>query len=188
MDEDNKKTSEEVKETSEEKEEALSENSSVEETTDNHKSEASSAEDASASSAQEKPSKKVGKNLSEIIEKIEKLSVLELADLVHALEDKFGVTAAAPMAVASTGSAQVGGEAAAPEEEKTSFDVILASAGANKIAVIKAVREIVPTLGLKEAKDLVEAAPKPVLEGAKKEDAEAAKAKLTGAGASVELK
>lgn len=135
--------------------------------------------------ATEKKSKAVSGNLNEIIEKIEKLSVLELADLVHALEDKFGVTAAAPMAIASAGAPAAG---EAPAEAQTSFDVVLASAGANKIGVIKAVRELVPTLGLKEAKDLVEAAPKPVLEGVKKEAAEEAKAKLTAAGATVELK
>lgn len=134
-----------------------------------------------------KPAKEVSGNLSEIIEKIEKLSVLELADLVHALEDKFGVTASAPMAMAAMPMAG-GGADAGPAEEKTSFDVILANAGANKIGAIKAVRELVPTLGLKEAKDLVEAAPKPVLEGVNKETAEAAKAKLTEAGATVELK
>lgn len=132
-----------------------------------------------------KPTKEVSGNLSEIIEKIEKLSVLELADLVHALEDKFGVTAAAPMAVAA---GPVAGAAAEPAEEQTSFDVILSSAGANKIGVIKAVRELVPTLGLKEAKDLVEAAPKPVLEGVNKETANEAKTKLTAAGATVDLK
>lgn len=133
----------------------------------------------------EKPTKEVSSSLNEIIEKIEKLSVLELADLVHALEDRFGVTAAAPMAVAAGGApAAAAGE---PAEEQTSFNVILANAGANKIGVIKAVREIVPTLGLKEAKDLVEAAPKPVLEGVNKSTAEEAKGKLTAAGATVEL-
>lgn len=131
-----------------------------------------------------KATKTVSGNLSEIIEKIEKLSVLELADLVHALEDKFGVTAAAPMAVAAAPAA---GGAAEPAEEQTSFNVVLTAAGANKIGVIKAVRELVPTLGLKEAKDLVEAAPKPVLEGVNKETANEAKTKLTGAGATVEL-
>ena len=129
-------------------------------------------------------SKEVSKDLTAIIEKIEKLSVLELADLVHALEDRFGLTAAAPMAMApSAGS----GQAAEPAEEKTSFNVVLTNAGANKIGAIKAVREIVPTLGLKEAKDLVESAPKPVLEGVNKATAEEAKAKLTAAGATVEL-
>ena len=133
---------------------------------------------------EKKAGKEVSKDLESIIEKIEKLSVLELADLVHALEDRFGVTAAAPMAVAA-GPATAG--AAEPAEEKTSFNVVLTNAGANKIGAIKAVREIVPTLGLKEAKDLVESAPKPVLEGANKETAEEAKAKLTAAGATVEL-
>jgi large subunit ribosomal protein L7/L12 len=135
---------------------------------------------------EKKESKSVSKDLEDIISKIEKLSVLELADLVHALEDKFGVTAAAPMAMAAGPAA--GGAAAEPAEEKTSFDVVLTNAGANKIGAIKAVREIVPTLGLKEAKDLVESAPKPVLEGVNKETAEEAKAKLTAAGATVELK
>ncbi len=122
--------------------------------------------------------------MSDIIEKIEKLSVLELADLVHALEEKFGVSASAPVAVAVAGAAPAVGE---PVEEKTSFNVILSTGGANKIGAIKAVREIVPTLGLKEAKDLVEGAPKPVLEGVNKATAEEAKAKLVAAGATVEL-
>ena len=141
---------------------------------------------AEAPKAEEKKSssKEVSKDLEDIISKIEKLSVLELADLVHALEDKFGVTAAAPMAMAAGPAA---GGSAEPAEEKTSFSVVLTNAGANKIGAIKAVREIVPTLGLKEAKDLVESAPKPVLEGANKEAAEEAKAKLTAAGATVEL-
>lgn len=141
---------------------------------------------AEAPKAEEKKSssKEVSKDLEDIISKIEKLSVLELADLVHALEDKFGVTAAAPMAMAAGPAA---GGSAEPAEEKTSFNVVLTNAGANKIGAIKAVREIVPTLGLKEAKDLVESAPKPVLEGANKEAAEEAKAKLTAAGATVEL-
>lgn len=149
-------------------------------------SEAPAAEEA-PKAEEKKAAKEVSGNLSEIIEKIEKLSVLELADLVHALEDRFGVTAAAPMAVAAMPAAGAG-EAAGPAEEKTQFDVVLANAGANKIGVIKAVRELVPTLGLKEAKDLVEAAPKPVLEGVNKETADSAKAKLTEAGATVELK
>lgn len=132
---------------------------------------------------EKKAGKEVSKDLESIIEKIEKLSVLELADLVHALEDRFGVTAAAPMAMAAGPAAA----SAEPAEEKTSFNVVLTNAGANKIGAIKAVREIVPTLGLKEAKDLVESAPKPVLEGVNKETAEDAKAKLTAAGATVEL-
>ena len=131
-----------------------------------------------------KASKPVSASLEKIIEQIEKLSVLELADLVHALEDRFGVSASAPVAVATSGATVASGE---PVEEKTTFNVILASSGANKIAVIKAVRELVQTLGLKEAKDLVEAAPKPVLEGVNKTTAEEAKLKLTAAGATVEL-
>mgnify|MGYP001585179177 CR=1 FL=1 len=126
----------------------------------------------------------ISASLEKIIEQIEKLSVMELADLVHALEDRFGVSASAPVATAPVGAGQAAGE---PVEEKTTFNVILTSAGANKIASIKAVRELVPTLGLKEAKDLVEAAPKPVLEGVNKEAAEEAKKKLTDAGGTVEL-
>ncbi|OGE25608.1 50S ribosomal protein L7/L12 [Candidatus Daviesbacteria bacterium RIFCSPHIGHO2_02_FULL_39_12] len=127
--------------------------------------------------------KPVSANLEKIIATIEKLSVLELADLVHALEDRFGVSASAPIAVAAAVSPSAG----EPQEEKTTFNVILTSSGANKIGAIKAVRELVPTLGLKEAKNLVEAAPKPVLEGVNKATAEEAKAKLTAAGATVEL-
>jgi large subunit ribosomal protein L7/L12 len=131
------------------------------------------------------------KNLSaqveKVIELVEKLSVLELADLVHALEDKFGVSASAPMMVAGTAPVAAVGDAPAAEE-KTEFSVVLTSAGANKIAVIKAVRELVPALGLAEAKALVEAAPKAVLEGVNKEKAEEAKKKLADAGATVELK
>ncbi|MEI8232791.1 MAG: 50S ribosomal protein L7/L12 [bacterium] len=122
-------------------------------------------------------------DLNALVEQIEKLSVLEVAELVKALEEKFGVSAAAP--VMAAGAAPV---AAAAVEEKDAFDVVLTAAGANKIGVIKAVRELNQTLGLKEAKDLVEAAPKTVIEGAKKEDAEAAKKKLEDAGATVELK
>ena len=123
-------------------------------------------------------------DINKLVEEIEKLSVLEVADLVKALEEKFGVSAAAPMMAAAIAPAG----AAAPVEEKDSFDVVITAGGANKIAVIKAVRELNQTLGLKEAKDLVEAAPKTLLEGAKKEDAEAAKKKLVEAGATVELK
>ncbi len=152
------------------------------------KEEAKAEEPASSDASQGGPkaaSKPVSASLEKIIEQIEKLSVLELADLVHALEDRFGVSASAPVAVAAGAAAgAVAGEVA---EEKTTFNVILASAGANKIAAIKAVRELVQTLGLKEAKDLVEAAPKPVLEGVNKATAEEAKAKLTAAGATVEL-
>src|SRR5215207_5538626 len=122
----------------------------------------------------------------EILDSIGALTVLELKELLDAFEERFGVTAAAPVAVVS--AAPAGGGAAAPvEEEKDEFDVILTGAGAQKIQVIKAVRELT-SLGLKEAKDLVDGAPKPVLEKADKAAAEAAKARLEDAGASVELK
>jgi large subunit ribosomal protein L7/L12 len=122
----------------------------------------------------------------EILDSIGALTVLELKELLDAFEERFGVTAAAPVAVAAAAPAG-GGAAAAEVEEKDEFDVILTGAGAQKIQVIKAVRELT-SLGLKEAKDLVDGAPKPVLEKANKEAAEAAKAKLEDAGASVEVK
>jgi len=130
---------------------------------------------------------KVSKKVADVIKTVEELSVLELNELVKALEDKFGVSAA-PVAVAAPAAGGAPAEDAAPVEEKANYDVILTGSGENKIAVIKAVREINQNLGLKEAKDLVDAPPKPILEGAKKEDAEAAKKKLTDAGATVELK
>jgi large subunit ribosomal protein L7/L12 len=122
----------------------------------------------------------------EILDGISALTVIELKELLDAFEEKFGVTAAAPVAVAAAG-APTGTAAAPAEEEKDEFDVILTDAGAQKIQVIKVVRELT-SLGLKEAKDLVDGAPKPVIEKADKAAAEAAKAKLEGAGASVELK
>jgi large subunit ribosomal protein L7/L12 len=124
-----------------------------------------------------------------IVDTISALNVLELVELKKALEDTFGVTAAAPVVVAGPAAATGGDGAAAPDpvEEKTEFDVVLTAAGANKIQVIKVVRELT-SLGLKEAKDLVEGAPKPVKEGVSKEEAEAAKAKLVEAGASVDVK
>ncbi len=123
----------------------------------------------------------------EILDSIGALTVLELKELLDAFEERFGVTAAAPVAAAAAPAAGGGGAAAPAEEEKDEFDVILTGAGAQKIQVIKAVRELT-SLGLKEAKDLVDGAPKPVLEKANKDAAEAAKAKLEDAGASVELK
>lgn len=121
-----------------------------------------------------------------LIEEVKNLTVLELSELVKALEEEFGVSAAAPAAVAVAPAA--GGDAAAPAaEEKSEFDVVLASVGAEKIKVIKVVREITG-LGLKDAKDLVDNAPKAVKEGAKKEEAEEIKAKLEEVGATVELK
>ena len=122
----------------------------------------------------------------DLIEEIKGMSVLDLADVVKALEEEFGVSAAAPVAVAAAPGAAGGDAGAAAAEEKDAFDVVLKDVGGKKIAVIKAVREITP-LGLKEAKDLVEAAPKAVLEGVSKEDADAAKAKLEEAGATADV-
>ncbi len=132
---------------------------------------------------------KTSPKLAKLIEEIEKLSVLELADLVKALEDKFGVVAS-PMAVAApvAGSAPAGSDTAGEKSAQATFNVILASTGTNKIGVIKAVREVNQALGLKEAKDLVEAAPKEVVAGVNKETADEAKKKLEAAGATVELK
>ncbi|NLE31308.1 50S ribosomal protein L7/L12 [Candidatus Dojkabacteria bacterium] len=124
---------------------------------------------------------KLTDNAQKVIEMVEKMTVLELADLVKVMEDKFGVSAAAPVAVAAAPT-----EAAPEAEEKSVFNIVLKEAGSNKIGVIKVVREITE-LGLKEAKDLVEAAPQTVKEGVKKEDAEAFKAKFEEAGATVEL-
>lgn len=124
----------------------------------------------------------MSEKIEKVMEEVKALTVLELSELVKALEEEFGVTAAAP--VAAAGAAVAGGAAAA---EQTEFTVVLSAAGDNKIAVIKAVREITG-LGLKEAKEMVDGAPKNVKEGASKEDAEAIKAKLTEAGATVELK
>jgi large subunit ribosomal protein L7/L12 len=121
----------------------------------------------------------------EILESIANMTVIELKELLDAFEEKFDVTAAAPVAVAAVAAG--GGAAAAAEEEQDEFDVVLTGAGAQKIQVIKVVRELT-SLGLKEAKDLVDGAPKPVLEKVDKAAAEAAKAKLEEAGASVELK
>lgn len=123
-------------------------------------------------------------DLAKIVDELSGLTVLEAAELSKLLEEKWGVSAAAPVAVAAAGGAAAGGEAAA---EKTEFDVILASAGDKKINVIKEVRGITG-LGLKEAKDLVEGAPKPIKEGASKDEAEEIKKKLEAAGATVEVK
>ncbi|MEE9380927.1 MAG: 50S ribosomal protein L7/L12 [Hyphomonadaceae bacterium] len=122
--------------------------------------------------------------LEKIVDDLSGLTVLEAAELATLLEDKWGVSAAAPVAVAAAG----GGADAGPAEEKTEFDVILTSAGDKKINVIKAVREVVSGLGLKEAKDLVEAAPKALKEGVTKEEAEELKKKFEEAGATVEIK
>lgn len=120
----------------------------------------------------------------DVIEFISNMTVLELADLVKEFEEKFGVSAAAPVAVAAAGGAA---DAAAPAEEKTEFDVVLATVGSEKIKVIKEVRAVTG-LGLKEAKELVEGAPKPLKEGVSKEEAEEIKSKVEAVGASVEIK
>jgi large subunit ribosomal protein L7/L12 len=123
----------------------------------------------------------------QILDGISELSVLELSELLSEFEERFGVTAAAPVAAVAAAPAAGGAEPAGGDDEKTEFDVILAAAGDKKIQVIKEVRSLT-SLGLKEAKDLVDNAPKPVLEKANKEDAEKAKTQLEGAGATVELK
>ena len=150
---------------------------------------AESEEVATEVTEEKKPAKKAaskGLSKEDIIAAIEQMSVLELSELVKELEDKFGVSAAAPaMAMPMMGA--MPGAAAPAEEEKTEFDVILKNAGSNKIATIKVVRELTG-LGLKEAKDLVDGAPKPVKEGVSKEEAEEVKKKIEEAGAEVELK
>ena len=132
------------------------------------------------------PSEKV----QSILESIQSLTLLEAAELSKAMEEAFGVSAAAPVMVGGGAAPAAGGDGAAPAapvEEKTEFDVVLTAIGPNKINVIKAVRELT-SLGLKEAKDLVEAAPKPVKEGVSKEEAEAARTKLVDAGATAEVR
>ena len=124
----------------------------------------------------------------DLLEHFKSMTVLELSEFLKSFEEEFGVTAAAPVAVAAAAGAGGGDAAAGGGEEKDTFDVILTDAGSGKIGVIKEVRAIVSGLGLKEAKDLVESTPKPVLEGVNKEEADKAKAKLEEAGATVELK
>lgn len=137
---------------------------------------------------EKKETVELSKKAQEVLDTVEKLTVLELANLVKALEEKFGVTAAAPMGVAAGPAMGAGAAAgAAPAEEKTTFTVVLANTGAQKIQVIKEIRQLT-TLGLKEAKDLVEGAPKTVKEGVSKEEADKIKAQLEAAGAKVEIK
>ncbi len=125
--------------------------------------------------------------VDEIFDQLGKMSVLELVELKKRIEDEWGITAAAPVAVAAAGAAPAGDGAGAGEEEKTSFDVVLTNAGGQKIPVIKVVRAVTG-LGLKEAKDLVDSAPKPVKEGVNQEEADSIKSQLEEAGATVELK
>ena len=124
----------------------------------------------------------------ELIEQFKEMTLIELSEFLKEFEEVFDVTAAAPVAVAAAGAPGAAGGDAAPAEEKDEFDVVLEDAGDKKIGVIKAVREIVPGLGLKDAKEMVEGAPKGILEAASKDDAEAAKTKLEEAGAKVTLK
>jgi large subunit ribosomal protein L7/L12 len=144
---------------------------------------------AEAPKAEDKPKKKSATKLAakvqKIVDSVKELSLMEVSDLVSALEDEFGVSAAAPMMM---GAMPAAGAPAAAAEEQTEFDVILKDGGSNKIAAIKAVRTLKPELGLGEAKTFVESAPKTLLEGAKKEDAQAAKKTLEEAGCVVELK
>lgn len=128
--------------------------------------------------------KKLSEKVQKLVDAVKELSLMEVSELVSALEETFGVTAAAPMMM----GAAAGAASAAPVEEQDEFDVILKEAGSNKIAAIKAVRTLKPELGLGDAKTFVESAPKSVLEGAKKEDAQAAKKTLEEAGCVVELK
>ena len=134
--------------------------------------------------AAKKPSIELSKKLKDLMKSVEEMSVMELSTLVKALEDKFGVSASMPMMAMAPGAA---GGAGAAAEEKTSFDVILAKMGDKKIQVIKEIRTVT-TLGLKEAKDLVESAPKPIKQGVSKEEAEEIKKKIEAQGATVELK
>jgi len=136
-----------------------------------------------AEKAKEVDVSSLSKEAQKVLEMVEKMTVLELADLVKVMEDKFGVSAAAPVAVAAAGAAPAGGEEV---EEKSEFTIVLKESGSEKISVIKAVREITE-IGLKEAKDLVEGAPQNIKENVKKEDAEEMKKKLEEAGATVEL-
>jgi large subunit ribosomal protein L7/L12 len=151
------------------------------------KPKAAKAEAAEPAPAKAEKGKKPSAAMTDIMNTIKGMTVLELAELVKALETEFGVSAAAPVAVAAAAPAGEGGGAAAETEEQTEFTVILKDFGANKINVIRAVRELT-TLGLKESKDLVEGAPQPVKEGVNKEEATTAKQKLEAAGATVEVK
>lgn len=175
------------------KDETTSEEEVKEETTEaveEKVQEAPKAEEKTAEEPKKEEPKKdveVPKKFKDLVKTIEEMSVLEMSELVKVLEEKFGVSAAAPVAVAA-GPAAAGGAPAEEAEEKSAYTVVLTAAGSNKIGAIKAVREINQTLGLKEAKDLVDGAPKTVAENLKPEEANAAKEKLEAAGATVELK
>lgn len=179
-----------TEEKAEEKKEASPEDSAKEPKTEETPKEEKSAEEPVKESKEEKkeePKKdvEVPKKFKDLVKTIEEMSVLEMAELVKVLEEKFGVSAAAPIAVAGGPAA---GAPAEEKEEKSAYTVVLTSVGSNKIGAIKAVREINQTLGLKEAKDLVDNAPKTIMEDLKPDDANTAKEKLEAAGATVELK
>ncbi len=142
--------------------------------------------EAKEAAAKEEKKSAASKGVTQLLEKIEKMTVLELSELVKAIEDKFGVTAQAPVAVAAAGPAAAGAPAESAEE-KTEFDVVLAAIGDKKIQVIKVVR-VLTGLGLKEAKELVDGAPSPVKEGASKDEAEDMKKQLEEVGATIEIK
>ena len=127
-------------------------------------------------------------NKDELLKAVEEMSVLELSEIVKAMEEKFGVSAQAMVAAAPAAAGAPAADGGEPAEEQTVFNVVIANGGANKIAVIKAVRELVPTLGLAEAKGLVDSAPKEIMTAVNKKTADEAKEKLTAAGATVELK
>lgn len=178
----------EEKESAEKAQESAEAEEAVEKTKEAINESKKSEQKAEDTKPETKKEIKVSGKLADIIKNIEELSVLELSELVKALEDRFGVTAAAPVTVAAGSTTATGeGSEAGIEEGQTSFNVILSDSGANKIGVIKAVRELVPSLGLKEAKDLVDAVPKQILEGVGKDAANEAKQKLEAAGAKVEL-
>ena len=204
MADDNKKKTDEAQETAEESAEKAEEKAEeAEEAAEEAQEAAEKAEEAveevkeivvevkekkvEVKKEEPKTSIKVSKKLGELISEIEKLSVLELSELVHALQDKFGVSAA-PAMVAQAPAQNGQAEEAGPAEGQTTFNVILSNSGANKIGVIKALREINQQLGLKEAKDIADAPPKEILTAVNKETAEEAKQKLIAAGAQVELK
>lgn len=187
MSDEQKEKTEEQKNKESEKQEEKKEESKSEEKKEDAKAQnedKAQKEEKKEEPKEEKKPEPSGK-FKDLIKKIEELSVLELAELVKELEDRFGVSAAAPVAVAAAGAPAGGGEEA---EEKASYTIHLKDTGAQKIAVIKAIREIRPELGLKEAKDLVDAAPKDIKTDVPKKDAEEAKKKLETAGAKVELK
>ena len=167
----------------------MSDNPVEAETTETTETKAPAKAESETKTTKKKSSAAEAKTLSkdDLIAAIKGMTVLELAELVKALETEFGVSAAAPVAVAAAPAGAAAAAEAAPTEEQTEFTVILKEIGANKINVIKAVRELT-TLGLKDAKDLVEAAPKPVKEAVPKDEANAAKQKLEEAGATVEIK